>query len=101
MGKGWGRGGGGETRACLRRALDAAREDVPAGMTGAYMLIQIAALLGPVGAVGTLELRLLAALVSRVPEQGAAMLIALAALLATIREVDALLGYPERRQVLH
>lgn len=73
-------------------------------MIGADMLVQIATLLRPVGAVRALELGLLAALVSRVPQQGGAMLVTLAACLATIREryrtLAALLGHPERRQIL-
>lgn len=73
-------------------------------MIGADMLIQIATLLGPVGAVRALELGLLPALVSRVSQQRGAMLVTLAARLATIWErygtLAALLGHPERRQIL-
>lgn len=87
-------------RARLRRALDTAREDVFAGMISADVLVQVAALLSPVGTVRTLELRFLAALVPRVPQQGGAMLVTLAALFAAIREAAALLGHPQRSQVL-
>lgn len=66
-------------------------------MISADVLVQVAALLGPVGAVRALELRLLPALMPRVPQQGGAMLITLAALLATIREANALLSHPERQ----
>lgn len=84
----------------VRALLDAAGEDVFAGMISADVLVQVAALLSLVGTVRTLELRLLAALMSRVPHQGGAMLVTLAALYAAIGEDAALLGHPHRGQVL-